>query len=157
MTYSITFIDFNLLFLSFLILREYSVPLPFTSSPCSYSQSIAVDTYMYANVFRVSALLPFGHLKAKGWSLGSSLWCLLWFCYFPFWYPGTSVVLDCIDSWSLLSFYFNAWSVTSHINCIVARWRDKRWLSHSMCLYQVMMTLYYWMTSPITANRHTNR
>ena len=34
-------------------------------------------------------------------------------------------------------------SVTSYINGIVARWPDKRWLSHSMCLYQVKMTLYY--------------
>ena len=30
-------------------------------------------------------------------------------------------------------------SVTSHTNCIVARWPDKRCLSHSMCLYQVIM------------------
>ena len=22
----------------------------------------------------------------------------LWFCYFPMWYPGSGVVLDCIDS-----------------------------------------------------------
>ena len=29
-------------------------------------------------------------------------------------------------------------SVTSHINCT-----DKRCLSHSMCLYQVMMTLHF--------------
>ena len=29
---------------------------------------------------------------------------LLWFCYFPIWYLGTGVVLDCNDSWSLLSF-----------------------------------------------------
>ena len=29
---------------------------------------------------------------------------LLWFCYFPISYPGTCVVLDCIDSWSMLSF-----------------------------------------------------
>ena len=23
---------------------------------------------------------------------------LLWFCHFPMWYPGSGVVLDCIDS-----------------------------------------------------------
>ena len=43
-------------------------------------------------------------VTGKGWPLGSCLWCLLWFCYFPIWYPGTGVVLDFIDSWSLLSF-----------------------------------------------------
>ena len=54
--------------------------------------------------FRVCSLLPCGHLKGKGWPLGSCLWCLFWFYYLPIWYPGTGVVLDCIDSWSLLSF-----------------------------------------------------
>ena len=45
-----------------------------------------------------------GHLKKKGWPLGFCLWFLLWFCYFPIWYLWTGVVLDCIDSLSLLSF-----------------------------------------------------
>ena len=31
----------------------------------------------------------------------------------------------------------------SLINCIVVCWSDKHWLSHSMCLYQVMMTLHF--------------
>ena len=34
-----------------------------------------------------------GHLLGKGWPLGSRLWCLLWVCHFPFWYPGSGVVL----------------------------------------------------------------
>ena len=29
---------------------------------------------------------------------------LIVFCHFPMWYPGSGVVLDCIDSRSLLSF-----------------------------------------------------
>ena len=33
---------------------------------------------------------------------------------------------------------YDEWSVTSHFNCIVARW-----LSHGMCLYQVIMTLHF--------------
>ena len=33
--------------------------------------------------------------------------------------------------------------VIFHINCIVARWYDKRWLSHGMCLYQVLITLHF--------------
>ena len=33
-------------------------------------------------------------------------------------------------------------SFTSHINCIIARWPDKRCLSHGMCLYQAMVTLH---------------
>ena len=31
-------------------------------------------------------------------------------------------------------------SIFSHINGIVTHWPDKRWLSHGMCLYQVIMT-----------------
>ena len=34
-------------------------------------------------------------------------------------------------------------SVTSHTNCIVARWPDKRCLSHGMCLYQDTLTLHF--------------
>ena len=45
----------------------------------------------------------------KGWPLGSCLWCILWFCYFPIRYP----VFDCIDSWSLLSFLL-WWSRIPH-------------------------------------------
>ena len=31
-------------------------------------------------------------------------WCLLYFCYFPMWCPGSGVVLDLVVSWSLQSF-----------------------------------------------------
>ena len=32
--------------------------------------------------FRICSLLPCGHLKGKGWPLGSCLWYLLCFCFF---------------------------------------------------------------------------
>ena len=54
--------------------------------------------------FCVCSLLPCGHLLGNGWPLGSCWWCLLYFCYFPMWYPGSGVVLDCIVSWSLPPF-----------------------------------------------------
>ena len=54
--------------------------------------------------FRVCSLLSYGHLHVLGWPLSSCLWCLLYFCYFPMWYPVSGVVLDCIVCWSLLSF-----------------------------------------------------
>ena len=65
---------------------------------------ICVIYVLYLSCFRVRSLLPCGHLKGKAWPLGSCLWCLSWFCYFPIWYLGTGVVHDCYDSWSLLSF-----------------------------------------------------
>ena len=52
----------------------------------------------------VCSLLPCGHLLGKGWPLGYCWWCLLYFCYFPMWYPGSDMALDCILSWSLPSF-----------------------------------------------------
>ena len=41
------------------------------------------------------------HLLGKGWPLGSRLWCLTVSLSLSHWYPGSGVVLDCIDSWSL--------------------------------------------------------
>ena len=65
---------------------------------------ICVFCFLCFLCFRVCSLLPCGHLMEKDWPLGSCCWCLLYFCYFPMWYPGSGVVLDCIVSWSLPSF-----------------------------------------------------
>ena len=43
-------------------------------------------------------ILPCGHLLGKGWPLGSRLWCLTVSLLLSHWYPGSGVVLDCIDS-----------------------------------------------------------
>ena len=43
----------------------------------------------------VCSLQPCGHLLGKGWPLGSFVWCLLVFCHFPIWCPGSGVVFDC--------------------------------------------------------------
>ena len=50
---------------------------------------------------RVCLYVPCGHLLGKGWPLGSRLWCLTVSLLLSHWYPGSGVVLDCIDSWSL--------------------------------------------------------
>ena len=42
-----------------------------------------------------------GHLLEKGWPFGSRLWCLIVSLSLSHWYPGSCVVLDWIDSWSL--------------------------------------------------------
>ena len=46
----------------------------------------------------VCLFVPCGHLLGKGWPLGSSLWCLIVSLSLSHWYPGSGVVLDCIDS-----------------------------------------------------------
>ena len=45
----------------------------------------------------VCLFVPCGHLLGKGWPLGSSLWCLIVSLSLSHWYPGSGVVLDCID------------------------------------------------------------
>ena len=49
---------------------------------------------------RVCSYVPCGHLLRKGRHLGSRLWCTV-SLLLSHWYPGSGVVLDCIDSWSL--------------------------------------------------------
>ena len=51
----------------------------------------------YAFVY-VCLFVPCGRLLGKGWPLGSSLWYLIVSLYFFHPYPGSGVVLDCIDS-----------------------------------------------------------
>ena len=47
---------------------------------------------------RVCLFVPCGHLLGKGWPLGSRLWCLTVSLLLSHWYPGSGVVLNCIDS-----------------------------------------------------------
>ena len=42
--------------------------------------------------------VPCGHLLGKGGPLGSRLWFLTVSLSLSNWYPGSGVVLDCIDS-----------------------------------------------------------
>ena len=50
---------------------------------------------------RVCLYVLCSNLLGKGWPLGSRLWCLTVCLSLSHWYPGSGVVLDCIDSWSL--------------------------------------------------------
>ena len=67
------------------------------------------DIYVISVLFcyafmHVCLLMPCGHLLGKGWPLGSRLWCLIVTLSLSHWYPGSGVVLDCIDSWYFPSF-----------------------------------------------------
>ena len=59
--------------------------------------SFYLSCVCYAFV-RVCLLLPCGHLLAKGLPLGSCLLCLIVSLLFSKWYPGSGMVLNCIDS-----------------------------------------------------------
>ena len=58
----------------------------------------------------------------KGWALGSRLWCLTVSLLLSHWYPGSGVVLDCINSWSLLPY------LLLHNHNISFSW-EEYWLS----------------------------
>ena len=67
---------------------------------------IYVISVLFCYAFgRVSLLMPCGHLFGKGWPISSRLWCLIVKLSLSHWYPGSGVVLVCIDSWSLSSFF----------------------------------------------------
>ena len=55
---------------------------------------------------RVCLYVLCGHLLGKGWPFGYRLWCLTVSLSLSHWYPGSGVVLDCIDSWSLHPYLF---------------------------------------------------
>ena len=54
---------------------------------------------------RVFLYVLYGHLLGKGWPLGSRLRNLTASLSLSHWYPGSGVVLDCIDSWSLYPYF----------------------------------------------------
>ena len=66
-----------------------------------------MSRFCYAFV-RICLLMPCGHLRGKGWPLGSRVWCLIVKLSLSHWYPGSGVVLDCIDSWYLPSFLLSS-------------------------------------------------
>ena len=55
---------------------------------------------------RVCLYVYCGYLLGKVWPLGSRLWCQTVSLSLSHWYPGSGVVLDCIDSWSFTLIYF---------------------------------------------------
>ena len=58
-------------------------------------------SYVCYGFVRVCLFVPCGHLLGKSWPLGSHLWCITVSLSLSNRYPGSGVVLDCIDSWSL--------------------------------------------------------
>ena len=66
----------------------------------------------------------------KGLTSSLSLWCLTVSLSLPRWYPGSGVVLDCIDSWSLhpyLLIVFEKWFIKSQANRYV--YGNKSWIN----------------------------
>ena len=62
---------------------------------CFYVFVLSCVRYVFV---RVCSYVLCGHLLGKGWPLGSRLWCLTIRLSLSHWYPGSDVVLDCIDA-----------------------------------------------------------
>ena len=56
---------------------------------------------VFAMFLCASVYMCFVVICWEGWPLDSRLWCLTVSLSLSQWYPGSGVVLDCIDSWSL--------------------------------------------------------
>ena len=76
--------------------------------PLDFFESVGICDGAPSNVscvcyafLRGCLYVPCGHLLGKGWPLGSRLWCQTASLSLSLWYPGSGVVLDCINSWSL--------------------------------------------------------
>ena len=69
---------------------------------CSFVDLLCFFMSCVCHTFvRICLYVPCDHLLGKGWPLVSRLWCLTVSWLLSHWYPGSGVVLDCIDSWSL--------------------------------------------------------
>ena len=72
--------------------------------------------------FRVYSSLHCVHLLGKDWPC--------FFCYFPIWYPGSGVVLDCIVFWSMLSFLLLNYLITEYY---IRNWIKMKIPSNNHC------------------------
>ena len=78
---------------------------------------IYVISVLFCYAFmHVCLLMLCGRLLGKSWPLGSRLWCLIVMFSLSHWYPGSGMVLECIDSWSLSPFLL--WLIV-HLNLII--------------------------------------
>ena len=59
---------------------------------------------VFAMSLCASVYVPCGHLLGKGLPLGSRLWYLTVSLSLSHWYPGSGMVVDCIDSRYLHSY-----------------------------------------------------
>ena len=74
----------------------FQVGVSFVDNLCYYCVLLCFHARLFVDAC--------GHLLGKGLPLRSRLWCLIVTLSLSHWYPGSGVVLDCIDSWSLPSF-----------------------------------------------------
>ena len=54
--------------------------------------------FFFCLVFAMPLYASCGHLLGKDRPLGSRLWCITVCSLLSYWYPGSGVLLNCIDS-----------------------------------------------------------
>ena len=87
----------------------------------------------------------------KGWPLGSRLWCLPVSWSLSHLYPGSGVLLDCIDSWSLHPYLLKVRTVIeSEVRAArgnLSKDANRYWVDHQVCspshYINVITNLFY--------------
>ena len=93
--------------------------------------------------------VPCGHLLGKGWPPGSRLWWPTVFLSLSHWYPGSGVVLHCIDFRSLhpyLLWYFTPQSKYVQL-CQDGSSLVEPVLSNDQCVFLKNTTQWHWSGS----------
>ena len=95
-----------------------------------------------------------GYLQCKDWPLRSRLWCLTVSLSLSHLYPGSGVVLDCIDSWSLHPYLLWFTLVSNHDGCIIVRiqmhisfWLSSETLWYDPFIYALQLNGYNMFSS----------
>ena len=93
---------------SAIFLTNLSPPVKYIFTDLSKAVLLLWIIYVMSVLFcyafmHVCLFMPCDTLQERGWPLGSHLWCRIVTLSLSHWYPGSGVVLDCIDPWSLPS------------------------------------------------------
>ena len=81
---------------------------------------------------------------SKWWPLGSRLWCLIVTLLLSHWYPGSGVVLDCIDSWSLPFFILYLQNIATSDSKALLFWAAFVVMFFLFCFVLFVCFLFAW-------------
>ena len=93
---------------------------PFQGGTSCVDHLNVFSVFCFYAFVRVRLVVPCGNLLGNGWPLGSRFVVSNCELSFSHWYPGSGVVLDCINSWSLhpyLLLFNSSASKRIHYSC----------------------------------------
>ena len=112
MAFQTLYINTYYWFIVFLLLYLYFQNFPGVASFVDHFCYLWFVFVMFSCLFIVAMWSP-AWKELTSWFI--CMWCLLCFCQFPMKFSGSGVVLDCIDSWYLLSFFLSFFDKTMSV------------------------------------------